>query len=112
MAQRFKSFAEFWPFYVGEHTKPLTRILHFIGIAALFPITGLAIFYSGYFFIALPIVAYGFAWYGHYFVEKNRPATFQYPLWSALGDFKMFFLMCTGKMNDQVLRCRELRKKC
>lgn len=54
---------------------------------------------------------YGFAWFAHYFVEKNRPATFTHPLWSLLGDFKMFGLMCAGKMDGEVARCRELQGK-
>ena len=105
--ERYKSFAEFWPFYVSEHSKPLTRRLHFIGTASLFPLTFLALFSNLYFLFLLPVAGYGFAWYAHFHVEKNRPATFQYPLWSLIADFKMFLLMLLGKMDGEVERCRQ-----
>lgn len=103
--QRFKSFDEFWPFYVGEHSKPLTRNLHFVGthlglvnlavaIATLQPLYVL----SGL------VCGYGFAWVGHFFIEKNKPATFKYPAWSFRGDFKMLGLMWRRKMTDEVAR--------
>ena len=41
--------------------------------------------------------AYAFAWCGHFLLEKNRPATFTYPVWSLVGDFKMWAGMCMGR---------------
>lgn len=106
-AQRYTSFAEFWPFYVREHSKPVTRRLHFIGTASLFPLTVFALFSNLYVLFLLPLAGYGFAWYAHFYVEKNKPATFKYPLWSLSADFKMFYLMLTGKMDDEITRCNK-----
>ena len=102
---RYKSFAEFWPFYVAEHSQPATRLLHLIGTTA-----GLALMFyliaSGrwwLFFLGL-IPGYGCAWLAHFLIEKNRPATFKYPLWSFMGDYKMIALMLTGRMDAEVQR--------
>ncbi len=108
MSTRYTSFAEFWPFYVGEHSKATTRRWHFIGTLSLIPLLVLSLTYNFYLLLLLPLSGYGFAWYSHYFVEKNRPATFTYPLWSLLADFKMFGLMCSGKMDAEVLRCEKI----
>lgn len=106
-AERYHSFSEFWPFYVGEHSKPLTRRLHFIGTASLLPLLVLALFSSLYVLFLLPLAGYGFAWCAHFYIEKNKPATFKYPLWSLLADFKMFYLMLTGKMDSEIARYSE-----
>ena len=108
MSTRYTSFTEFWPFYLGEHSKAATRRWHFIGTASLLPLFILSLSYNIYLLLLLPISGYGFAWYSHYFVEKNRPATFIYPLWSLLGDFKMFGLMCLGKMDAEIMRCEKI----
>ena len=109
MQERFESFSDFWPFYVCEHRAPLTRALHFIGTSTIFPLALLAWFTSPWFLLAIPVNAYGFAWIAHFFVEHNRPATFTYPAWSLLGDFRMFGLMCIGRMSCEVERCLRIR---
>lgn len=95
--QRYQSFGAFYPFYISEHQDPTSRRLHVIGtglvIAALFA----GVIVSPWFFAAAPIVGYFFAWVGHFFFEKNKPATLTYPLWSLMGDFRMFFEVVTGK---------------
>jgi hypothetical protein len=102
---KFNSFAEFWPHYVGEHSKSATRLLHLIGTsigvacAAFFVASG-----RWWLFLLGLIPGYGAAWIGHFFFEKNKPATFQYPLWSFIGDYKMIAMMLTGKMNAEVER--------
>lgn len=97
--QEFQNFSEFYPFYLREHQNKTSRILHVIG-------TGLVLMEMvvlGYLmphwacWFALPLTGYGFAWVGHFFFEKNRPATFRYPGWSLRGDFTLFFDVCTGK---------------
>lgn len=100
---RFASFAEFWPFYVSEHSRTLTRWLHFIGTSCAIVLILMAIFAGEpWLLVAAPVAAYGFAWAAHFTVEHNRPATFTYPLWSLIGDFKMYGLMWAGRMDAEV----------
>lgn len=98
MEERIKTFEEFYPFYLSEHSKKWTRIFHFAGTAIIFFVIAYVI-YSGKerFLWYIPIAGYGFAWLSHLIFEKNRPATFKYPLWSLFSDFKMFFDLLTGK---------------
>ena len=101
--ERYKSFSEFWPFYVSEHSRSGTRLLHLIGTT-----TGIAVMIyfiatgRWYLFPLGLIPGYGGAWIGHFLIEKNKPATFQYPLWSFMGDYKMIALMLTGKISQEV----------
>lgn len=98
--RQYNSFSDFWPYYLAEHSKPATRLLHYLGtvIAIGFLITVIAIGKWWLFPIAF-IPGYAFAWVGHFFIEKNRPATFTYPLWSFMGDWKMLALMLTGRLK-------------
>jgi len=100
MSQRevFSTFAEFWPFYLAEHSSSTNRRLHFIGTLLALVILISAVINSNLLMIlTAPLAGYFFAWVGHFVVEKNRPATFSYPLWSLMGDLKMFSLMLTGR---------------
>lgn len=102
-----KTYEEFWDFYVAEHSQPMTRLLHFVG-TSLSMVLLVWIIRSGnwtYFPLCL-IVGYGFAWFSHFVVEKNKPATFKYPLWSFISDYKMVFYMLTGRMNAEVERVK------
>lgn len=101
MAERqYKSFAEFWPYYLGEHSKPATRVLHAFGsFAAIAVIIALIAVGRWWLFPIALIPGYAMAWIGHFFIEKNRPATFTYPLWSFMGDWKMLALMLTGRLK-------------
>jgi hypothetical protein len=102
---RFESFEEFWPFYVKEHAKNGTRILHFIGTTAAMACVAGGILTKRRWLLALaPIVGYGPAWLGHFLIEKNKPATFKHPLWSLRGDFVMWSKMVRGKMSEEVER--------
>ena len=97
---RFQSFGEFWPYYLNEHSKPLTRALHAVGSFAGIALLILFIAIGKWWLFPLAFVpGYGLAWIGHFFVEKNRPATFTYPLWSFMGDWKMLALMLTGRLK-------------
>ncbi|MFY9621748.1 MAG: DUF962 domain-containing protein [Pyrinomonadaceae bacterium] len=100
VAKRFQSFSDFWPYYLNEHSKPLTRALHAVGSFTGIALLILFIAIGKWWLFPLAFVpGYGFAWIGHFFVEKNRPATFTYPLWSFMGDWKMLALMLTGKLK-------------
>ncbi|PIQ25021.1 DUF962 domain-containing protein [bacterium (Candidatus Blackallbacteria) CG17_big_fil_post_rev_8_21_14_2_50_48_46] len=105
MQKKYKNFQEFWPFYVQEHKHPLNRKLHFLGTGlALGCATLAASRRRPRLFLLAPLLGYFFAWMGHFVVEKNRPATFKYPLFSLRGDFKMFGMMATGRMNEEIQR--------
>jgi hypothetical protein len=103
MEKRYQTFAEFWPFYLGEHSAPANRWLHFIGttLALLQIIYGVATQRFWLLLTAL-VTGYAFAWIGHFFLEKNKPATFTYPLFSFIGDWKMWGLILTGQLNDEM----------
>ncbi len=100
MSDRIKTYEEFYQFYLTEHRNKTSRLLHFIG-TFLFFIMLLYIVYTAEYklFWTLPVIGYGFAWVGHFFFEKNKPATFKYPLWSLISDFKLFFEILTGKQK-------------
>ena len=104
--ERYRTFAEFWPFYVREHSLPACRALHFVGSTLALAILAGGIFYKPWLLLAVPVVGYGFAWFGHFVIEKNRPATFTYPLWSLAADWKMWALMLTGRMAAEVEKAK------
>lgn len=96
---RFASFADFYPYYLGEHANRTCRRLHFAGssLALGFLLNGVA---SGnpWWLLAALVAGYGFAWVGHFVFEKNRPATFKHPVYSLMGDWVMWWQMLTGKL--------------
>ena len=96
--ERYKTFKEFYPYYISEHENKYTKLLHFIGtsVGIFFLIIFLISFEFMYLLFAL-ISGYAFAWIGHFFIEKNKPATFKYPLYSFIGDHKMFIEILQGK---------------
>jgi hypothetical protein len=106
MADRsITSFADFWPYYLREHAKPETRALHYVGTSLLIVLIAAAVATSRWWLLALlPVAGYGFAWAAHFLVEKNRPATFTYPLWSLAGDLKMWAYWLTGRLGPELER--------
>jgi hypothetical protein len=102
---QIRRFADFWPDYVRAHAQERTRVLHAIGSVLAVVLLGLAFAVSLWFLIAVPIVGYAFAWYAHFFVEHNKPATFEHPFYSLAADYRMLFLMMAGKMDAEVERC-------
>jgi hypothetical protein len=103
--RRYTTFAEFWPYYVGEHRNPLTRDLHFIGTTNLFWWLLVALARRSLLIAVLAVVSsYAFAWFGHFVIEKNRPATLDYPLLSALGNLRMYAEIWRGRMAAQVAK--------
>ena len=105
MSERINSFEEFWPYYVAEHSKPSTRAWHFAGTAAAWGCIATLAAKKKWKWLPLALVpGYAAAWVGHFVVEKNRPATFKYPLWSFMADQKMFGLMLSGRMEEEIER--------
>lgn len=99
-AQHFASFAEFYPFYLGEHQNSICRILHFCGISVALAVTVLALWSGQYWLIAVAVIqGYAWAWIGHFVFEKNKPASFKQPLYSFIGDWVMWFQLLTGKIR-------------
>lgn len=100
----FRNLDEFWAFYVSQHSKASTRRWHFVGtlVGMLFLLCSLV--FSWWFLVLVPFCGYGFAWYSHFFVEGNVPASFGHPLWSFFCDFKMFALILTGNMDKEIKR--------
>lgn len=97
-SRRYQSFSEFYPFYIHEHSNRTCRRIHVIGTGLVFVVMAIAILTrNAWWLLAMPLIGYGFAWVGHFFFEKNRPATFKYPLWSLVGDFRLFFETVSGK---------------
>ena len=98
--KEFKSFSEFYPYYLSEHGDKLNRRLHFTGLlAALITLAIVIVSKNWVLLILVPIFGYGLSWIGHYFIEKNKPATFKYPLYSIMGDFVMFKDILLGKIK-------------
>ncbi|MBA1200658.1 DUF962 domain-containing protein [Pseudomonas capeferrum] len=97
---QYRSFAEFYPYYLGEHSNPTCRRLHFVGTSLVIALLAYAIASGEWLLlVAVPLAGYGFAWAGHFFFEKNRPATFTYPFYSLIGDFAMFRDILRGKVK-------------
>lgn len=89
--KQFKQFKEFYPFYLEQHQNNVCMALHFIGtVFVLISFVFFLFTHSLFFLFFMPIIGYGFAWVGHFVFEKNKPATFQYPLYSLMGDFLLF----------------------
>lgn len=98
--QRYRSLSEFYPFYLAEHQNDVSRRLHFIGTGLIIPLFFYAIVTQQWALLWLvPLVGYGFAWVGHAFFEKNKPATFQYPLFSLASDFILFGDILRGRVK-------------
>lgn len=99
MPEKFSSFKEFYPYYLQEHKNRTSRRLHVIGSLLVLVIIATAIITSTWMLLWLvPLVGYGFAWVGHFFYEKNKPATFKHPLYSLMGDWVMLKDVLTGRL--------------
>ena len=103
-----RSFPQFWTFYVLAHRQPLTRNLHTVGTLTGWLLLALAIVLRRpWFVLAALVVPYAFAWFSHFFVEHNRPATFGHPLWSLFSDFRMFGLFVSGRLRAHLVANRK-----
>ncbi|HXN15543.1 MAG TPA: DUF962 domain-containing protein [Usitatibacter sp.] len=100
MDARFASFRDFYPFYLSEHRNASCRKLHFAGTTLVVALIATALATSTWWPLALvPVAGYGFAWWGHFAFEKNRPATFKHPWYSLLGDWVMYWQLLTGRIT-------------
>lgn len=98
--KKFNTFSEFYPYYLEEHKDKTNIKLHFAGSLLVILILLIIIITKNWVLLLLmPIVGYGFAWIGHYFFERNKPATFKYPLYSLMGDWVMFKDVIVGKVK-------------
>ena len=97
---RYRSFREFYPFYLGEHANPVCRRLHFIGSWGVLALVAVAIVQrNAWWLLAALVCGYAFAWVGHFFFEHNRPATFRHPIYSLMGDWVMFVDILRGRVK-------------
>lgn len=97
---RFATFAQFYPYYLSEHANRTCRRLHFVGTTIGLGFLALAFATLNFWWLLAGLVSgYAFAWIGHFFFEKNRPATFTYPFYSFAGDWVMWKEILTGKIK-------------
>lgn len=105
MNERIPTYAEFWPYYLREHSLPSTRWLHFLGTSVAVSLAVTAGLTGKANLLPFALVSgYGFAWVSHFTLERNRPATFKYPLWSLFSDFRMAGLMLVGRLSKHLAR--------
>jgi hypothetical protein len=99
-----ESYEQFWLYYAGEHSNATCRALHFVGTTLALAAVAAGVLISIRWLWAAPVAGYLFAWIGHFVFEKNRPATFRYPLWSLRADFRMYRYMWIGRMGREIER--------
>ena len=99
-SKKFNSFKEFYPFYLSEHKKTETKLFHMIGTIIVILLFGCSIIAQNWLYIYFtPLAGYSFAWFSHFHYEKNKPATFKYPIYSFIGDWVMFKEIITGEIK-------------
>jgi hypothetical protein len=103
VTDRIRTYDEFWPYYLREHSRPETRNVHFAGTAVAV-VSLAALFVSGnlWFILVALVSGYAPAWFAHFFIEQNRPATFRYPFWSLISDFRMAGAWVTGGLDSEL----------
>jgi hypothetical protein len=105
MAERIVTYREFWPHYLREHAQPATRAIHLAGTAlATASLVALIATRNAWFIPGVLLGGYGPAWTAHFFVEHNRPATFTYPLWSLISDYRMAWSWLRGDLGRELAK--------
>jgi hypothetical protein len=100
-----RTYGEFWPEYLREHARPATRAIHYFGtILSAAVLVWALVTQNWWWLLAVPFLGYGPAWFAHFFVERNRPATFTHPVWSLISDYRMCFLFLTGRLGDELMK--------
>lgn len=100
MTKEYTSFSEFYPFYLSQHANMTCRRLHVFGSSMIILLVAYTIYSAAWsLLLFVPVIGYGFAWIGHFLFEKNKPATFTYPVYSLIGDWVMFKDVLTGKIK-------------
>lgn len=103
MEKKYTSLKSFYPYYLTEHSNRTSRILHYLGTSAFITVLIYCLFTTSWnWFIVGPLIAYSCAWVGHFFFEKNKPATFKYPFYSLASDFIMLFHFLTGQLDQRM----------
>lgn len=98
--ERYESFGDFYPFYLGEHRNGVSRRLHFVGTSAALVLLLVALVtWQGWFLLIALVQGYALAWVGHFFFERNKPATFKYPLFSLMGDWRLWWEIVTRRRS-------------
>ncbi len=106
---KIAAYGDFWPYYLQEHSKPETRAIHYVGTSlAIAALIAAVVTQIWWLLLLVPVAGYLFAWIGHFGIEKNRPATFTYPLWSLYSDFRMYVLWLSGGLGAH-LRAHNIR---
>jgi hypothetical protein len=109
MERKYHTLKDFYPYYLTEHSDATCRVLHYIGTTLVIGMLIFGIVSPAWWkFTLLPILGYGFAWFGHFRFEKNKPATFQYPLYSLASDFIMLFHFLTGKIDAKLAEAKQI----
>ncbi len=105
IAKTIRRYAEFWPFYLGEHSKPATRAFHYAGTLGFLIVAAYGLATATWWALAAATVtAYAFAWFSHLVIERNRPATFSHPAWSLVSDFRMLGYAATGRIGRELAK--------
>jgi hypothetical protein len=100
---KFSSFSQFYPYYLSEHRHPVCRALHYTGSSLVIAVLLVAVLSQQWHYLwLLPFIGYGFAWFGHFFFEHNKPATFKYPLYSLAADWVMLKDFLTGQLDKKL----------
>lgn len=97
---KFRTFGEFYPFYLSEHGNRTSRRLHFVGTSIALALIASALASQTWWLLAVALLqGYAFAWVGHFFFEHNKPATFKYPGFSLMGDWRLWWEILSGKLR-------------